>query len=101
MRITEVNVNLRDEERLKAFVNITFDDVFVIRGLKVIEGQRGVFVCMPSRRMDDGSHRDIAHPITNEFRQEIEELILAAYHRLASGQAPPPSQAEMVPEIGA
>ncbi|MFA7331574.1 MAG: SpoVG family protein [Candidatus Delongbacteria bacterium] len=101
MRITEVNVNLRDEERLKAFVNITFDDVFVIRGLKVIEGQRGVFVCMPSRRMDDGSHRDIAHPISNEFRQEIEEQVLAAYHRLASGQAPPPSGTETAAESGA
>jgi len=89
MKITEIHVNLRDEERLKAFVNITFDDVFVIRGLKVIEGQRGVFVCMPSRRMEDGSHRDIAHPITNEFRQEMEDQILAAYHRLTAAQAPP------------
>ncbi len=101
MRITEVNVNLRDEERLKAFVNITFDDVFVIRGLKVIEGQRGVFVCMPSRRMDDGSHRDIAHPINNEFRQEIEEQVLAAYHRLSSGQTPPPTGTEAAAESGA
>lgn len=88
MKITEIHVNLRDEERLKAFVNVTFDDVFVIRGLKVIEGQRGVFVCMPSRRMEDGSHRDIAHPITNEFRQEMEDQILAAYHRLTAAQAP-------------
>lgn len=93
MKITEIHVNLRDEERLKAFVNVTFDDVFVIRGLKVIEGQRGVFVCMPSRRMEDGSHRDIAHPITNEFRQEMEDQILAAYHRLTAAQAPPPARA--------
>jgi stage V sporulation protein G len=101
MRITEVNVNLRDEERLKAFVNITFDDVFVIRGLKVIEGQRGLFVCMPSRRLDDGSHRDIAHPITNEFRQEIEEQVLAAFYRLTAGQTPEQSQPEANPELGA
>ncbi|MDP2360349.1 MAG: septation regulator SpoVG [bacterium] len=94
MRITEVNVNLRNEERLKAFVNITFDDVFVIRGLKVIEGQRGLFVCMPSRRLEDGSHRDIAHPITNEFRQEIEDEVLAAYDRLRTGQAPAEGRAE-------
>lgn len=84
MNITEVNVNLRDEERLKAFVNITFDDVFVVRGLKVIAGNRGLFVCMPSRRMEDSSHRDIAHPITNEFRQEIEQRVLAEYHRLSA-----------------
>lgn len=79
MKITEINVNLRDEERLRAFVNITFDDVFVVRGLKVIQGNRGLFVCMPSRRLEDGSHRDIAHPICNEFRQEIEERVLEAY----------------------
>jgi stage V sporulation protein G len=93
MKITEIHVNLRDEERLKAFVNVTFDDVFVIRGLKVIEGQRGVFVCMPSRRMEDGSHRDIAHPITNEFRQEMEDQILAVYHRLTAAQEPPTPEA--------
>lgn len=79
MRITEVHVNLRHEERLRAFVNITLDDVFVVRGLKVIEGQRGLFVCMPSRRMEDGSHRDIAHPISNDFRQEVEDRVLEAY----------------------
>ena len=101
MKITEVNVNLRDEERLKAFVNITFDDVFVIRGLKVIEGQRGLFVCMPSRRLDDGSHRDIAHPISNEFRQEIEDLVLAEYDRLAAGQAPGMARPEDAPQQGA
>ncbi|MBI5828122.1 MAG: septation protein SpoVG family protein [Chloroflexi bacterium] len=101
MKSTEVNVNLRDEERLKAFVNITFDDVFVIRGLKVIEGQRGLFVCMPSRRLDDGSHRDIAHPISNEFRQEIEDQILAEYDRLAAGQAPGTARSEDAPQQGA
>jgi len=100
MRITEVNVNPRDEDRLKAFVNITFDDVFVIRGLKVIEGQRGLFVCMPSRRLEDGSHRDIAHPITNEFRQEIEERVLAAYHRLMA-DAPAATPAGPAPELDA
>jgi stage V sporulation protein G len=101
MKITEVNVNLRDEERLKAFVNITFDDVFVIRGLKVIEGQRGLFVCMPSRRLDDGSHRDIAHPISNEFRQEIEDRVLAEYERLAAAPPPDPSATREAPEQGA
>jgi len=90
MKITEINVNLRDEERLKAFVNITFDDVFVIRGLKVIEGNRGLFVCMPSRRLEDGSHRDVAHPISNEFRQEIERRVMAAYWAEAGAGGPVP-----------
>ncbi len=49
MEITEININLRDEERLKAFANITFDDVFVVRGLKVIEGNTGLFVCLPGK----------------------------------------------------
>lgn len=82
MEITEVNITLRDEEKLKAFVNVTFDDVFVIRGLKVIKGSNGFFISMPSRKMPDGSFRDIAHPITNEFRQFIEQVILAKYEKM-------------------
>jgi stage V sporulation protein G len=82
MDITEVNINLRDEDKLKAFVNITFDDVFVVRGLKVIAGKDGLFVCMPSRKLEDGTYKDIAHPITNEFRQNLEAKILEEYRRL-------------------
>ncbi|MCX7835354.1 MAG: septation regulator SpoVG [bacterium] len=81
MKITEINISLRDEERLKAFVNITLDDVFVVRGLKVIQGNQGLFVCMPSRKMPDGSYKDIAHPINNTFRQELEQLILEKYRQ--------------------
>ncbi len=84
MRITEININLRDEDKLKAFVNITFDDVFVVRGLKVIEGGQGLFVCMPSRKLPDGTYKDIAHPIDNEFRSEIEQRILSVYNKLRS-----------------
>lgn len=80
MEITEINVTLRDEEKLKAFVNVTFDDVFVIRGMKVIKGSNGYFISMPSRKMPDGSFRDIAHPITNDFRNFIEKVILEKYH---------------------
>jgi len=82
MEITEVNITLRDEEKLKAFVNVTFDDVFVVRGLKVIKGANGFFISMPSRKMPDGSFRDIAHPITNEFRQFIEKVILEKYQNM-------------------
>jgi stage V sporulation protein G len=82
MEITEININVREEEKLKAFVNITFDDVFVVRGLKVIEGNSGLFVCMPSRKMQGGTYKDIAHPINNEFRQKLEKLILDEYQRL-------------------
>jgi len=79
MQITEVRVYPRNEEKLKAFVTVTFDDSFVVRNLKVIQGQNGLFVAMPSRKMADGSHKDIAHPIKNEVRKMIEDKVLAAY----------------------
>ncbi len=87
MTITEIHINLRDEEKLKAFVNITFDDVFVIRGLKIIEGKEGLFVCMPSRKLEDGTYKDIAHPITNEFRRQMENQILDEFRRQSSEAA--------------
>jgi stage V sporulation protein G len=91
MEITEVRLTLRHEDRLKAFVSITFDNAFVVRGLKVIEGNGGLFVAMPSRRRKDGEFRDIAHPINNETRQMIEDAVLSEYHRQleAEGQRPP------------
>jgi len=82
MELTEININLRDEEKLRAFVNITFDDVFVVRGLKIIQGNKGLFVCMPSRKLANGTYKDIAHPINNEFRQEIEKMILQKYEKV-------------------
>lgn len=89
MEITEININPRDEDKLKAFVNITFDDVFVIRGLKIILGNSGLFVCMPSRRMKDGTYRDIAHPIDNTFRTQMEALILDRYYKVLAGEIAP------------
>lgn len=79
MEITEIRVTLKREDKLKAFVNVTFDNQFVIRGLKVISGKSGYFISMPSRRRPDGTHQDIAHPVNNEARRFIEEKILAAY----------------------
>ena len=83
MEITEVSITPLDEEaRLKAFVNITFDDVFVVHGLRVIEGNHGMFVSMPARRLSDGSYKDIAHPITNAFRLKIQRVVLDAYRQV-------------------
>jgi stage V sporulation protein G len=79
MQITEIAISLRDEEKLKAFVNVTFDNCFVVRGMKVIKGTSGYFISMPSRKATDGSFRDVAHPISNEFRQELETAILKKY----------------------
>ena len=81
MKITEVRVSLREDAKLKAFASITLDDSFVIRGLKIIEGKTGTFVAMPSRRRKDGEYQDIAHPINNEARAEMERIILAEYRK--------------------
>lgn len=86
MEITEVRITLRDEEKLKAFANITFDNAFVIRGLKVINGNQGYFVSMPSRKRADGTHQDIAHPVNNEMRRLIEERVLQAYEEMLKSQ---------------
>jgi len=79
MNITDVKVFIRESNQLKAFVNIVIDDAFIIRNIKVIEGDKGLFVAIPSRRVSSGEYRDIAHPINTETRQMLEERILLAY----------------------
>ncbi len=79
MEITEVRIILRDEDKLKGFANVTFDNAFVVRGMKIISGNNGYFISMPSRKRPDGTHQDVAHPVNNEARRLIEEKILAAY----------------------
>ncbi len=81
MEITEIRVTLRNEERLRGFVNVTFDDAFVVRGMKVIAGDTGYFLAMPSRRRIDGTHQDIAHPVNATMRQTLEEKVLEAFHK--------------------
>lgn len=79
MEITDVKVFIRESNQLKAFVNIVIDDAFIIRNIKVIEGQNGLFVAMPSRRVSSGEYRDIAHPINTETRNEVEQIIIKKY----------------------
>ena len=84
MEITEVRIFLRDtagkpEDKLKAFATITFDNSFAVRGLRVVSGDRGLFVAMPSRKLPDGTRRDVAHPINSEMRQNLEKKVLEAY----------------------
>lgn len=81
MKITEVKVFAINEDRLKAYVSITFDDCFVVRDLKIIQGPNGLFVAMPSKKRKDGQFRDIAHPLNKETRNEIEDLIFDAYKK--------------------
>jgi len=81
VEITEVRVTLRTEDRLKGFANVTFDNEFVVRGMKIIQGNTGYFVSMPSRRRPDGSYQDIAHPVNKDMRQKIEDRVLAEYEK--------------------
>jgi stage V sporulation protein G len=79
MKITEVNVFPVNEERLKAYVSITLDDCFVVRDLKVIRGNTGLFVAMPSKKRKDGQFKDVAHPLNQETREMIEKAVFEAY----------------------
>lgn len=80
MTITEVKVYpARKNGRLKAYATIVFDNSFIIRDLKVIEGDKGLFVSMPSRRRKDGTFRDIVHPLNVETRKLIEDTVIAEY----------------------
>jgi stage V sporulation protein G len=81
MEVTEVKVFPVQEERVKAYVAITLDDCFVVRDLKVINGNSGLFVAMPSKKRKDGTYRDTAHPLNNETRQMIESIVLAEYNK--------------------
>ena len=79
MQITEVTVAPVDEEKLRAYVNITIDDCFMIRGLKVIMGNKGLFVAMPNKKGKNGLFRDVAHPLNMETRKMIEDKVLEEY----------------------
>jgi stage V sporulation protein G len=80
MDITDVRVRrVAKEGKMKAVVSITIDNEFVIHDIKVIEGEKGLFIAMPSRKSSDGEYRDIAHPINSDTRKKIQDLILAKY----------------------
>lgn len=83
MQITEVKVYPSKEEgRLKAYATIVFDNSFIVRDLKIIEGNKGFFVSMPSRRRKDGTFRDIVHPLNSEMRKTIEEQIIKEFENV-------------------
>jgi len=79
IRITDVKIALLHEEEVKAFVTIVVNDSLVVRGLKVIQGEKGRFVAMPARRRGDGSFQNIAHPIDREFQKYLETVVMQAY----------------------
>ena len=80
MQITDVRVRkVTKEGKMRAVVSITIDDVFVVHDIKVIEGEKGLFIAMPSKKASDGEYRDIAHPINSETREMIQDIILERY----------------------
>jgi len=82
MKITDVRVRkITKEGKMKAIVSITIDDEFVVHDIKVIEGEKGLFIAMPSKKATDGEYRDIAHPINSETREGIQRIILESYER--------------------
>ena len=89
MEITDVKVIPVDDEKLKAFVSIVFDQCFVVTDIKIIHGPKGLFVSMPSKKRKDGTFKDIAHPLNNQMRQYLEEKVLSVYRQQVAGQAPP------------
>lgn len=85
MQITDVRVRkVAKEGKMRAVVSITIDNEFVVHDIKVIEGEKGLFIAMPSRKASDGEYRDIAHPINSETRDRIQKLILDKYVETAS-----------------
>ncbi|HTO90532.1 MAG TPA: septation protein SpoVG family protein [Candidatus Sulfotelmatobacter sp.] len=93
IEITEVRVSLRTDDKLKAFVSITLNDSFVIRGLKIIRGNSGLFVAMPSRKRPDGQHQDLAHPINDATRRYLTDRVMTEYERelIQAGALGPPA----------
>lgn len=91
MEVSEIRIRMIDNEsKMKAVVSVTFDDVFVVHDIKVIEGNKGVFIAMPSRKSPDGVYRDIVHPINTEFRDSLVKKIIGRYEQEQELQAIPP-----------
>ncbi len=89
MQITDIRIRkIEREGKMKAVVSITIDDEFVVHDIKVIEGNSGLFIAMPSRKIAEGEYKDIAHPIKSSTREEIQNLILQKYQEeLLQGEA--------------
>ena len=82
MNITDVRVRkISKVGKMKAVVSVTIDDEFVVHDIKVIEGDKGLFIAMPSRRSSDGEYRDVAHPINTSTRERLQAVILEAYEK--------------------
>ena len=87
MKITDVRIRRVEKEgKMKAVVSITIDEEFVVHDIKIIEGEKGLFIAMPSRKAADGEYRDIAHPINSGTRERIQKLILEKYEETLAAE---------------
>jgi stage V sporulation protein G len=82
MEITEVRVSISDDKKIKAYASVTFDNVLVIHGIKVLDGKKGIFVAMPSKRVGD-KFKDLVHPLNTNFRKIVQEKILSEFERIS------------------
>lgn len=88
MQITDVRIRKVEKEgKMRAVVSITIDEEFVVHDIKVIEGEKGLFIAMPSRKAADGEYRDIAHPINSQTRETIQQIILEKYQTEVESEA--------------
>lgn len=87
MKITDIRIRIVNKDKLKASASVTFDECFVVHDIKVIEGNSGLFMAMPSRKNADGEFRDIAHPIATETREMLQNAVLDAYNQELQKQA--------------
>jgi len=101
MEITEVKVFPIQEEKLKAFVSIVFDQCFMVNDIKIIQGREGLFISMPSRKKKNGEFKDVAHPLNNETRRMIEEKVLGEYHRVLAERGEEPMAMPAMPAVSA
>jgi len=87
MNITDIRIRkISTSGKMKAIVSVTFDDMFVVHDMKIIEGQSGLFIAMPSRKTPSGEYKDIAHPINSQTREQIQTLILEKYAEMPEEQ---------------
>ncbi len=88
MNITDVRIRkMKDDGKMKAVVSVTFEDAFVVHDIKIIEGQNGLFVAMPSRKVGEADYRDIAHPINSHMRSLLQQVIFEAYEKAKLDQS--------------
>lgn len=92
MEITEVNIRLVSGDKLQGVASITIENEFVVHDLRIIDGQKGLFVAMPSRKLPNGEYKDVAHPINNEFREVLQKKVLEEFEKVKA--RPPEAPAE-------